>query len=148
MGLDSFRTSNTDTGGQQKQQQQQDTSDDGEDSEPFKVVGSGAKRKVFPTEEDWEETVEHIEEELGMSAGEVLSMPSEKRHDVLHRAILGKNGLASTPFYPKRNCIVCNETFVYPNNWNFTEFKGEPVCNDHTLSETMDAYRQINTLEG
>lgn len=141
MGLEDFNVSDTRSGSRTTtgKEEKSTTKDDA-----FKVVGSGPNQKVFSTEEEWDETAEYIENELRMNPQEVLNMSADKRHEILHRAILGKNGMRSPSFHIKRNCIVCGETFVFPNNWDFAEYKEEPACKHHTIKEVAKAHRQIN----
>lgn len=155
MGLDDFASGGTKT---QSSKNSSSTSSSDSDDETqtnkvdpedyFKVVSAGdGRKKVFETEEDWEETKEFIEVEMSMSMGEVLNMTPDKRHQILHKAILGDAGVEIDSFYQKRDCIVCGETFVFPHNWNFDKFKGEPVCLSHTLEEVHEAYEEINELD-
>lgn len=123
-----------------------ETEEDNIDKEDFfKIVGAeGGKKKVFKTEEQWKQTVEFIENEFMMGIDRVMDMDPVKRHDILHRAILRKDKDESASFYPIRECFICDETFVFPNNWNFVNYKGESVCCDHTISEVSDKYESIN----
>lgn len=155
MGLDEFTSGSTATASttttqtqspanQEEESDNQPTEDDGY----FKVVGKQGKRKVFETEEDWEEAAEFMREEMELNPNEVLNMPASKRHDILHRAILQLDSMDKEPFHPTRTCIVCDETFTFPSNWNFTRFKGEPVCNDHEIKDVVQSYEQMNALAG
>lgn len=119
-----------------------------EDDDFYKVVSCGNDRKkIFESEQQWDETVEFIEEELQMSIDEVMNMSARKRHDILHQGILKKDDEAPMSFYPIRNCIKCDTTFVFPNNWKFVKYKGEAVCPHHTISEVSEAYEDMNELE-
>lgn len=148
MGLDNFTSEDTTTTSTSQRQSKSPEPEDNEDEEPFKVVGSGADRKVFETEEGWQDAAQFMREEMDLNPNEVLNMPSSKRHDILHRAILQLDGMEQQPFHPTRDCIVCGVTFTFPRNWNFTKFKGEPCCNDHEIQEVVEAYRDINEIQG
>lgn len=155
MGLDSFASSGTNTSRTKSSANTGQTdsksndSEKEEDTEPFKVVsGDRGREKVFPTEEDWEETVEVVEDDLHMSIGEVMNKSAEERHQVLHQAILKKNGIEQDSFIITRECIVCGETFVFPNKWNFTEFKNEASCNDHSIAEVVEEVGKVNSIQG
>lgn len=155
MGLDDFtsgatNTASTTTRQPQSSNEQKDNSgsEPVEEDDHFKVVGNGAKKKVFRTEEEWQEAAEFMENEMDLNPQEVLNMSAGKRHDVLHRAILQISGMDKQPFHPTRNCIVCGETFTFPTNWSFTKFKGEPVCNTHSIQESVEAYQEINKIQG
>lgn len=160
MGLESFKTSSTrgtakSGNDEKKSSNQQSSSVDQEakkeesNDQPYKVVGGDrGLKKVFPTEEDWNETVDFIEDTMSVSVNEVMNMPADKRHQILHRAILKREDGQQEPFHPKRNCMVCGEDFVFPGSWNFTRFNGEPVCHHHSIEEVVQKYREINTLHG
>lgn len=147
MGLEEFSSPGSkNTQPTTSTQQEQPEEKSKEDS--FKVVECDRGReKVFPTEEDWEETVSYIEEEMMMSIDEVLNMRPSDRFQILHQAILKKNGYSEQEMHPKQDCVVCGERFVFPSNWNFTRIKGEAVCNDHSIGETMASIKQVNMVE-
>lgn len=155
MGLDDFSTSDNNTASsiarQSTRQGSQTTEEqDGaeEDDEPFKVVsGDKGRKKVFPTEEDWEETVEFIENEMGMSVGEVMNKSAGDRYQLLHQAILQRNGGERPSFHPTKECAVCGEEFVFPENWNFTRIRTEVVCNSHKIGQVMEEIGAINALK-
>jgi hypothetical protein len=153
MGLDEFTTgsnnaSQTHSRSTSNDTTQSDSGENQENTEPYKAVGSGSKQKVFKTESEWMEAKQYMENEMGLNPQRVLNMPPDKRHDVLHRSILGINDMQSAPFHPVRHCIVCDEVFSFPNNWSFTEFRGEPTCSDHEIGEVTQAYNEINRIQG
>lgn len=149
MGLDDFSTGQSTTSRSTTRNRSSQTSSQSEDDEPFKVVsGNRGREKVFPTEEDWEKTKEFIEDEMGKNANEVLNMNPSDRHDILHQAILRINGADRAPFHTTNECIVCGKVFTFPGNWNFTRLRGEAVCNDHTIDETMKAIGAVNAIKG
>lgn len=149
MGLDDFATeesqssSNTrDSGG----------GDDDSDSskktksrnDPFKTVGVGAKRKIFQTEEDWERTVEYVENHMGFEMDEVMSWPNNIRHKALHVAIMKSQGNEVDDFNIYRQCFVCGKTFNFPHDWDFMQYQGSEVCGSHNYEEVKKTYRQNN----
>lgn len=144
MALEDFSTSDTQAAGNKSTSTKTEEDEVTSKSDAFKVVGSGRRAKVFPTEEDWKETEEYLKNEMRMNPNQVLNMSPEKRHQILHRAILGKNGMDSPDFHLKRDCIVCGETFVFPGNWDFVEYQGEPVCKEHPIRKAVEAYSEIN----
>lgn len=149
MGLDSFNTGGSTTSRSTNSQTNTQQKQDDEDDEPFKVVnGDRGRQKVFPTEEDWEETVEFIEEEMNMTEGEVMNMSAGDRHEILHKAILQHEGDTPGGFRPTKECIVCGQDFVFPKNWNFTRIMGEASCNHHEIGEVMEAVSEVNQIQG
>jgi len=153
MGLEEFTSSTqgTSTTTPQQTTQQQTTQTEEEEEgreEPFKKVsGNRGRHKVFQTEKDWQEAVDFIEDQLGMSVDEVLDMSASDRYQILHQAILQKENLDDLNFHPTRECLVCGERFVFPSNWNFTRLKGEAVCNNHTAREVMREVGAVNALK-
>jgi len=142
MGLDNFSnedsqaTSDTQTnsggGGTTKKKKK---------SDPFKRVGMKPKQKVFQTEEDWERTVEWIENKLGYGIDEVLNWPTHIRHKALHRAIIkSKSGEDAEEFNIHRKCFVCDYEYSFPHDWDYEEYKGETVCGEHEFAEVKEAY--------
>lgn len=148
MGLDSFKSSSTTrTSSNSTQNTDQEKQKSVEDA--YKVfTADDGRKKVFQTEEDWEEAVSFIENTLNLTVEEVEEMNPTERHDILHQAIMGEEDAISRDFYPTRQCMVCDETFSFPTNWNFTRFKGEVVCNTHTVDEVLEKFRKVNELEG
>lgn len=150
MGLESFSTggsTSTQTTSRQSQSQSQSSSSD--DTEPFKVVsGDKDRKKVFRTEEEWEETVAFLQEQMGLSADEVLNKRPSERYELLHQAILKVGEDENVPFHPTDQCVVCNEQFTFPNKWNFTRIKGEAVCNEHKIGEVVEAIREVSIIGG
>jgi len=104
------------------------------------------RKKVFQDEEEWDEAIDFIENELGVSEEKVVDMNPTQRHDVLHQAIVGERGKMSQNFYPTRQCMICDEVFSFPTKWNFSKFKGEAFCNTHTVKEVIERYREVNEL--
>lgn len=153
MGLDQFtddsstsvtpNTSNNTT----KNRDSSSGNSDEPDNEPFKVVGSGSgKMKVFETEEDWKSTVDFIQNEMEMSVNQVMSMENEKRHTVLHKAIMKNMGAEPESFHPKRECAICDNVFIFPNYWAFVKYMGETFCPKHTLEECEKEVEEINDI--
>lgn len=148
MGLESFSTGNTTSTSRSTKQSNNQKQQQTEDDEPFKTVtGDRGRKKVFPTEEDWNETVEFIEQQMGMTVGEVLNMKAGDRYQILHQAILKKNGSEATPFHPTKECIVCGKQFVFPKTWNFVRVQGEVSCPDHKIDKVMEEVGAVNALK-
>jgi len=147
MGLDSFKSddnSTTNTSPKVDTTTEQKSIDDA-----YKVFTSDdGRKKVFQTQEAWEDAVEFIKNELNMSIQQVENMNPTQRHDILHQAIIGEEGEVSQNFYPARECLVCGEKFSFPTNWKFSKFKGEAVCCDHSVKEVLEEYREINDIQG
>lgn len=147
MGLDSFKSdgnSGTNTSPKVDTTKEQKSIDDA-----YKVfTADDGRKKVFQTEESWEEAVQFIQNELDMSIQQVENMNPTQRHDILHQAIIGEEGEVSQNFYPTRECLVCGKKFSFPTNWKFSKFKGEAVCCDHSVKEVLEEYREINELHG
>lgn len=146
MGLDNFKSEsasvNTSQSKSKSTTKEQQSVDDA-----YKVYTSDdGRKKVFQSEEDWNDAIDFIQEEFGISESEVEHMNATERHDILHQAIIGERGKLSQNFYPTRQCIVCDEVFSFPTKWNFSKFKGEAVCNTHTVNEVLDTYREVNEL--
>jgi len=147
MGLENF-TSGKSTTPSPSKTAQTETTNSQENNDPFKVVEDDKGReKVFKTEEDWEETKDIVEDDMGMSMDAVMSMPPGDRHQVIHQAILRLNGYDTQDFYGKKECVVCEEVFTFPANWNFTRLYGEAVCNDHEIGTVMAAVGTISSLD-
>jgi len=146
MGLDNFKSGSTSVNSSPSKNNSTTTSQKSiEDA--YKVYTSDdGRKKVFQNEEDWNEAIDFIEQEFGISEAEVENMSATERHDILHQAIIGEKGNLSQNFYPTRQCIVCDEVFSFPTKWNFSKFKGEAVCNTHTVNEVLDTYREVNEL--
>jgi len=148
MGLDNFTSgsvSNSTISNISKNANNDSTENQKEDTEPFKIVGGDREReKVFQTEEDWKQTKEFIEDEMDLDIGVVMDMEPGRRHEILHKAILGISGKENPPFHCTDECIVCGEDFVYPRNWNFTRLKGEAICNDHSIGEAVEKISSVN----
>lgn len=150
MGLDQFSSGEStakntrSTGTEQQETEEQNDLDDA-----FKIIsGDRGREKVFHTEEDWQETKEFIESEMGLSMNQVMNMSASDRHDILHQAILGREGLSDESIKHTKECVVCGETFVFPKNWRFERIKGEAVCEDHTIAEAMEAIHEVNNIAG
>lgn len=149
MGLEDFSTGNTTKSRSTTNKSTQKKDRQSEDDEPFKVITCDkGRKKVFPTEDDWNETVQFIEDQMGMSISEVLNRSPENKYQLLHKAILKQNGSEGTPFHPTNQCIVCGEDFVFPESWNFTRIRGEAVCNDHDIGEAIEAIGAVNAIKG
>lgn len=153
MGLEQFSddssTSNTSTSNKTttSKQDSSDNESDESNDDAFKVVGSGSgKKKVFETEEDWKSTVDFIQNEMDMSVNQVMSMNNEKRHTVLHKAIMKNMGAEPESFHPKRECAICNNVFIFPNYWRFVKYRGETFCPTHTLEECEEEVEEINDI--
>lgn len=139
MGLDDFSSSGTannvtrsNTTSRTKQQKQ-------EEQDPYKVVhGDKNRKKVFATEEEWNETVEFIEEEMNMSIGEVMDMSADQRHEILHQAILKSEDNEKGGFRPTKTCVVCGKKFIFPKKWNFVLIKNEASCGNHEIGEVVE----------
>lgn len=155
MGLDDFTDSSSNTrtnirkkGNKQHKTKNQETENE-EDEDPYKVVSAGdGVKKIFPTEDDWKDTLEILEEEMGYSEWEVMNMGASQRHEVLHTAILKRNGSEGGEFSPIKHCIVCDEKFVFPNSWTFVRFKNEAVCRHHEVKEVMEEISEVNSIDG
>lgn len=154
MGLDEFSksstTSNRTADKKQREFKAQDNeSDKSEEESAYKVVSTkGSLEKRFPTEEDWNKTIEVIENDMGYSEWEVMNMESSKRHQVLHNAILKKNDSDGGDYNPVKHCIICNKKFVFPSNWNFVKFRNEAVCTHHQVGDVMEEISKINSIDG
>jgi len=153
MGLEQFTddssTSNTSTNGNTTTTKQKSSKSEpkNSDNDPFKVVGSGSgKKKVFETKEDWKSAVDFIQNEMDMSVNQVMSMNNEKRHTVLHKAIMKSMGAEPESFHPKRECAICDNVFIFPNYWRFVKYRGETFCPTHTLEECKEEVEEINDI--
>jgi|APHM01.1.fsa_nt_gi hypothetical protein len=143
--LNTGRTANQETNQQQEKQEENKKS---KTDEPYKVVGTDSRlAKVFPTKEDWDETLDVIQNEMDYTIDQVMNMESNKRHDVLHNAILKRNGSEGGEYAPTKRCIVCNEEFVFPSKWNFVRFKNEAVCKSHQVKVVMEEISRINSID-
>lgn len=146
MGLDDYiGDKGIETSGRSRVNKQ--TKDTNTIDDAYKVVECNGRKKIFPNEDDWNETVDIIENEMHMSIAQVMSMNPSDRYNILHQAILQKNGMHSVPFHQTRDCLVCGKTFTFPNNWSFVEFRGEPVCPDHKIEQVIQSYSNIGYVE-
>lgn len=140
MGLDNFknedsqspRSTSSNSGGKKKSSK----------NEPFKRVGFGKTTKVFQTEEDWERTVDYIENEMGFSIDEVMGWNHKFRHKALHVAIINSRSDKEKEFTVEKKCFVCGRTFSFPHSWDFMEYEGSPVCPGHSYEDVVDRYRE------
>jgi hypothetical protein len=156
MSLDDFKSSGKLDNSKKKskdvnEEKQKDKNDNGKkskDDEPFKVVRTNSGlEKVFPKREDWEETLDIIENEMNYTVNSVMNMESNKRHDVLHNAILKRNNSEGGEYSPTKQCILCGEKFVFPSKWNFVKFRKEAVCKSHEVKKVMAAISEINSTD-
>lgn len=148
MGLDDFKTeesqssSNTQNGGGGNDDSGSTTQTQ---NNPYKRVGVGTKQKVFQTEEQWERTVEYVENGLGFDIDEVMGWPNKIRHRALHVAIINsKSDGESEEFDIFRQCFVCGKTYNFPHDWDFMQYNGSAVCGSHEFSEVKNAYSRNN----
>lgn len=146
MGLDDFATeesqssSNTrNSGGGDNSSKKTKTR-----SEPFKTVGVGTKRKVFQTEEDWERTVEYIENHMGFDMDEVMGWPNKIRHKALHVGIMKSQHNEVEDFNVFKQCFVCGKKYNFPHDWDFMQYRDSAVCGSHEYSEVKETYRKNN----
>jgi hypothetical protein len=146
MGLDAFKSGSTSTSNKSSTSS---SSKSGKSSGPYKTFrASDARKKVIKTEEEWNEVVNFIETNFGISEDEVMEMDADTRHEVLHKAILGNSDADTGDFYPTRECFVCDEVFSFPTSWSFCKYEGQAVCKDHTIEEVQDAHEEMNELHG
>jgi len=85
---------------------------------------------------------------MNLSIDDVMSRRKADRYQLLHQAILGVKRDEGTPFHPTKECIVCGEEFIFPENWNFTRIKGEVSCNEHFIGEVMEKIGAVNAIKG
>ena len=157
MGLDDFkssgklntgRTATKDVDKEKQEEQNNDNNKKSKNDEPFKVVSTNSGlEKVFPEREDWEETLDIIEDEMNYTIDRVMNMESSKRHDVLHNAILKRNNSGGGEYSPTKQCVLCGEEFVFPSKWNFVKFRKEAVCKSHEVKKVMAAISEINSTD-
>lgn len=147
MGLDDFKsedspnTSKNNTNSNSGNSSKSDGKKDSKKNEPFKVVGFGRNTKTFQTEEDWDITVDYIEEEMGFEIGTVLNWPNQYRHKALHVAILnGKLG-ENAEFDVEKECEVCGRTFQFPKEWDYMEYRDTITCPTHEFREVVKAHK-------
>jgi hypothetical protein len=146
MGLEDFSTESSSSSSTTGARSGTEKSE--EDNKPFKTVSSSdGLQKVFPTEDSWEKTMEIVKEEVGCTEWELMNMESRKRHQVLHNAILKKNGQEGAEYSPVKHCLVCGEKFVFPSEWDFVRFKNEAVCPDHKIKDVMEEISAVNATD-
>lgn len=124
----------------------EDKYDGSEDN--YKVIKADRQRKVvIPTEDVWNSVVKIVKEDMWLDIDEVLEMPDSHKFQILHQASLSAMGYDIQTSYPRKECIVCNEVFVFPHDWSFTRIRGETSCNDHSIREVLECVKQVNELE-
>ena len=148
MGLDSFKTEESRSKTQKSEESDNNSKSKNNSSskkskhDPFKTVGVGRNKKVFETEEMWNDVVEYVEEEMGFEMSNVLNWSDRFRHKALHIAILNSRLDENREFNITRTCFVCGETFKFPDNWNFVEYKGNELCPTHEFGEVLETYKE------
>lgn len=149
MGLDNFTSEDSKGGGSQSSDSKSsDSSSNADDStsssqnDPYKRVGVGNHVKVFHTEDDWERTVDYLENEMGFDIDEVLSWKPQYTHKALHVAIINSKGIGDLEFEVTKECMVCGHIYNFPHDWDFVTYKEEPVCPDHEYQEIIKANRE------
>jgi len=146
MGLDDFTTEESQSSSNTRNSDGGDNSSKNTKSrsEPFKTVGVGAKRKIFQSEEDWNRTVDYIDNHMGFDMDEVMSWPNNIRHKALHVGIMKSQGNKTEDFNIFRQCFVCGKEFNFPHDWDFMKYQGSVVCGSHQYEEVKKTYRQNN----
>lgn len=150
MGLESFTTD--DSNSTDKQLSKADSSsvqtyNSGAEQAPsnYKVIGSGASKITFETEDDWESFVTFVEQGLGFDISTVLGWSEDKRRDFIGHAHSFRNDeLLVDEHEVTQECLVCGKEYVFPNNWDFILFKHQAVCKSHTMGEVAQAYEQLH----
>lgn len=110
-------------------------------------ISEGGKSTVFKTKEEWLEVLELIEKEFGISEDEFEDLSREKQYKLSKVASLTVNGNDLDGEEVTRECLVCDELFVFPNNWDFEEFEGYAVCPDHTMGDVKEEYEKRQSEE-
>lgn len=114
----------------------------------FKTIECDRQRQiVVPTENVWNTIVEIVEEEMWLDINEVLEMANSHTFQIIHQASLSAMGYEIQTSHPKKECVVCEETFVFPHDWDFTRIRGEVSCNQHSMRKVLNEVEQVNQLE-
>lgn len=150
MGLESFTTGDTKSTASKSSQttsssvDEQSSEDTGSPSN-YKVIGSGASKLTFETEDDWESFVTFVEDGLGFDMDRVLGWSEDKRRDFIGHAHSFRNDeLLVDEHEVTQECLVCGQEYVFPHNWDFILFKHQAVCKSHTMGEVAEAYNQLH----
>lgn len=114
----------------------------------FKVIKCDRQRKIeVPSEDVWDSIVAVVENEMWLDIDEVLDMEDSHTFQIIHQASLSVLGYDIQTSYPKKECLVCGETYVFPHDWDFTRVRGEVSCNYHSMSEVVEKIERVNQLD-
>ena len=132
-GLDDLLPDDADTSGRSSSRSRSTSSE----PEYAKEFSSSKGTKRF-TEERWEEIKREIRDKTEFSVGEVESMKSDKRHDVLHEVSISSqhdHDPEELDYGSETLCAVCGNDC----SDSFVEFEGETVCIQHPAIQVAKA---------
>lgn len=124
------------------------SSDDSQDFNPENKEGPryGHDRETIreaKSKQEWEEVIDAIENEMGLSISEVMNWHPKRQQEVLHKARLmaSSEGTWTENVLDRETiCIVCGHDCTHDG----VVIEGEKVCKSHSANEVRTAIDKKN----
>jgi len=147
MGLDNFTTEKSGFSGNKRGGNRNTTVSHGDEHNAYKIIWNGdysipieSNEIVVQTEEEWEKIILFINDDMNISTKDFNSKSKERKYNIVEKAVECINGNKREMYSKKRDCMVCEKEFNFPEDWNFVEFDDFICCSGHKISDVMKEY--------